>query len=71
LRIFLFGQANNPDLSRSRAVQEQDISARRRGVLLRGLNNAVPVPLWIAIGEEHQMPFFYFALLQSAIPNLR
>jgi hypothetical protein len=48
----------NPDFSRARAVQEQGISARRRSVLLRGLNNAVPVPLWLAFGEEHQMPFF-------------
>ncbi len=59
----------NPDFSRARAVQEQGISVRRLSVLLRGLNNAVPVPLWLAFGEEHQMPFL-FALLQSAIPNL-
>ena len=52
----------NPDFSRARAVQEQGISARRRSVLLRGLNNAVHVPLWLAFGEEHQIPFFYFTL---------
>jgi len=48
-----------PDFSRARAVQEQGISAQRRSVLLQGLNNAVTVPLWLAFGEEHQMPFFY------------
>ena len=64
-------KVTNLDFSRARAVQEQGISARRRSVLLRGLNNAVPVLLWLAFGEEHQMPFYYFALLQSAIPNLR
>jgi hypothetical protein len=55
----------NPDFSRARAVQEEGISARRRSVLLRGLNNAVPVPPWFAFGEEHQMPFFilrYYSL---------
>jgi hypothetical protein len=42
----------NPDFSRAKAVQEQGISVRRRSVLLRGLNNEVPVPLWFAFGEE-------------------
>ncbi|MEE8552355.1 MAG: hypothetical protein V3S72_03560, partial [Desulfobacterales bacterium] len=57
-----------PDFSRARAVQEQGISARRRSVLLRELNNAVPVPLWLAFGEEHQMPFF---ILQYYILQFR
>jgi hypothetical protein len=52
-----------PDFSRARAVQEQGISAQRRSVLLQGLNNAVPVPLWLAFGEEHQMPFFIFCTI--------
>ena len=38
-------QAAIPDFSPVRAVQEQGISARRRSLLLRGLNNAVPGPL--------------------------
>jgi len=42
----------NPDFSRAGAVQEQGISAQRRSVLLRGLNNAVPVLLRLAFGEE-------------------
>jgi len=41
------GMATNPDFSQARAVQEQGISARRRNILLRGLNNAVPVPHWL------------------------
>jgi len=36
-----------PDFSQARAVQEQGISARRRNILLRGLDNAVPVLLWL------------------------
>jgi len=58
----------SPDFSRARAVQEQGISARRRSVLLQGLNNADAegtVPLWLAFGEEHQMLFFilhYYSL---------
>jgi hypothetical protein len=58
-------QIPNPDFSRARAVQEQGISARRRSVLLRGLNNEVPAPLWLAFCEEHQMLFFilhYYSL---------
>jgi len=43
-------------------VQEQGISARRRSVLLRGVNNVVPVPVWLAFGEEHQMPFLFYTI---------
>jgi hypothetical protein len=54
--------AANPDFSPVRAVQEQGISARRRPPKfyggLRGLNNAVPGPLWPAFGEEHQTRFY-------------
>ncbi len=53
LNLALFYYNLNPDFSRARVVQEQGISARRRSVLLRGLNNAVLVPLWLAFGEEH------------------
>jgi hypothetical protein len=49
---------SNPDFSRARAAQEQGTSARRRSILLRGLNNTVPVSLWLAFGEEHQTLFF-------------
>ncbi len=62
----VIGEDINPDFSRARAGQEQGISVRRRSVvLLRVLNNAVPVPLWLAFGEEYQMPFFilhYYSL---------
>ena len=51
-------KVSNPDFSPVRAVQEQGISTRRRSVLLRGLNNAVPGPLWPAFGEEYQMRFY-------------
>ena len=56
--------ATNPDFSRVWATQEQarppakqgeaawGISTRRCSILLRGLNNAVPVSLRLAFGEE-------------------
>ncbi len=49
---------SGPDFSRVRAAQEQGTSARRRSILLLGLNNTVPVSLWLAFGEEHQTLFF-------------
>ena len=67
----------NPDFSRTRVVQEQGISARRCSVLLRGLNNAAEGVMPKALRRsgsplvKNIKYLFYFALLQSVIPNLR
>ncbi len=59
----------NPVFSRDWATQEQGILARRRSILLRGLNNAVPVLFRLAFGEE--FIFYWYDIHQNRVSLIK